>query len=169
MPQFKSINSSVLRFLYSPTLTSILDYRKSHSLDYMDPCWQIMSLFFNMLSTLVITFLPRSKLLLISWFQSPSAVILKPKDKICHCFHYFLTYLPWSDGTRCHDISFWMLSFKTTFSLSSFTFIKRPFILTVIILTFYLFALSQVTSIATLLPVAFVYVQVHPFKLSVVP
>ena len=39
-PQFKSINSSVLRFLYSPTLTSIYDHRKNHSLDYMDLCWQ---------------------------------------------------------------------------------------------------------------------------------
>ena len=40
---------------------------------------KVMSLFFNMLSRLVITFLPRSKHLLISWLQSPSAVILKPK------------------------------------------------------------------------------------------
>ena len=55
---------------------------------------KVMSLLFNMLSRLVITFLLRSKRLVISWFQSPSAVILKPKDKICHCFHYFLTYLP---------------------------------------------------------------------------
>ena len=39
-PQFKSINSSVLRFLQSPTLTSIYDYWKNHSLDYMDLCWQ---------------------------------------------------------------------------------------------------------------------------------
>ena len=39
-PQFKSINSSVLSFPYSPTLTSIHDYWKSHSLDYMDLCWQ---------------------------------------------------------------------------------------------------------------------------------
>ena len=41
-----------------------------------------MSLLFNMLSILVITFLPRSKRLLISWLQSPSAVILEPKKKI---------------------------------------------------------------------------------------
>ena len=44
-----------------------------------------------------------------------------------HCFHCFPIYLPWSDGTGCHDLSFWMLSFKPTFSLSSFTFIKRLF------------------------------------------
>ena len=40
---------------------------------------KVMSLLFNMLSRLVITFLPRSKRLLISWLQSPSAVILEPK------------------------------------------------------------------------------------------
>ena len=39
-PQFKSINSSMLSFLYSPTLTSILDYWKNCSFDYMDLCWQ---------------------------------------------------------------------------------------------------------------------------------
>ena len=39
-PQFKSINSSVLSFLYNPTLTSILDYWKNHSFDQMDLCWQ---------------------------------------------------------------------------------------------------------------------------------
>ena len=48
---------------------------------------KVMSLLFNMLSRLVITFLPRSKCLLISWLQSPSAVILEPKKKVCHCFH----------------------------------------------------------------------------------
>ena len=65
---------------------------------------KVMSLFFNMLSRLVITFLPRSKHLLISWLQSPSAVILEPpKNKISHCFPI---YFPWSDGTRCHDLSF---------------------------------------------------------------
>ena len=45
----------------------------------MDLCWQIISLLFNMLSSLVITFLPSNKGLLISWLQSPSAVILEPK------------------------------------------------------------------------------------------
>ena len=49
-PQTKSISSSALSFLYSPTLTSIHDYWKNHSFDYMDLCQQIMSLLFNMLS-----------------------------------------------------------------------------------------------------------------------
>ena len=53
-------------------------------------------------------------------------MILEPhKNKVSQCFHCFPIYLPWSDGTRCHDLHFLMLSFKPTFSLSSFTFIKR--------------------------------------------
>ena len=67
---------------------------------------KVMSLLFNRLSRLVITFLPRSKHLLISWLQSPSAVILEPKKIVLHCFHCFPTYFLWSDGTRCHDLSF---------------------------------------------------------------
>ena len=145
---------------------------------------KVMSLLFNMLSRLVITFLPRSKRLLISWLQPPSALILEPPkitslvdfpgvsdgklsaynardpgqslgqedlpgkemaihssilawkspwteepgratvhgknrtwlsdftflsfsiNKVCHCFHCFPIYLLWSDGTRCHDLSF---------------------------------------------------------------
>ena len=80
-----------------------------------------------MLSRLVIAFLPRSKRLLISRLQSPSAVILKPKKTVCYSFHCLPMYLPWSDGTGCLDFSFWMLSFKPDFSLSSFTFIKKLF------------------------------------------
>ena len=54
---------------------------------------KMMSLLFNMLSRLVIAFLPRSKHPLISWLQSPSTVILEPK-KICHSFHFFPICLP---------------------------------------------------------------------------
>ena len=53
-----------------------------------------MSLLVNMLSSLVIAFLPRSKHLLISWLQSPSAVILEPQKIKSHCFHCFPIYLP---------------------------------------------------------------------------
>ena len=81
-----------------------------------------------MLSRLVITFLPRSKRLLISWLQSLSAVILEPK-KIKSAVVSTLS------PSICHEVMglgamilvFWMLSFKPTFSLSSFTFIKRLF------------------------------------------
>ena len=55
---------------------------------------KVMSLLLNMLSRLVIAFLPRSKCLLISWLQSPSAVILEPKKIDSLCFHYFSIYLP---------------------------------------------------------------------------
>ena len=81
---------------------------------------KVMSLLFNMLSRLVITFLPRSKCLLISWLQSPSAVILEPKNikpdtvypSICHEVM----------GPDAMILVFWMLSLKPTFSLASFTF-----------------------------------------------
>ena len=68
---------------------------------------KVMSPFFNTLSRLVITFLPRSKCLLISWLQSPSAMTWSLK-KHCHCFPI---YLPWSDRTRCHDLSFLNVEF----------------------------------------------------------
>ena len=50
------------------------------------------------------------------------------EEKVCHCLHCFPIYLPLGGGTGCHEILvFWMLGFKPTFSLSSFTFIKRLF------------------------------------------
>ena len=55
---------------------------------------KVMSLLFNMLSRLVITFLPRSKHLLISWLQSPFAVILEPQKIVSHCLRCFPIYLP---------------------------------------------------------------------------
>ena len=65
---------------------------------------KVMSLLLNMLSRLVITFLPRSKRLLILWLQSPSAVTFgAPQNKAWHCFPI---YFPWSDGTGCHDLHF---------------------------------------------------------------
>ena len=67
---------------------------------------KVTSLFLNMLSRLIITFLPRSKRLFISWLQSPSAVILEPKKIVSHYFYCFPIYLPCSDGSGCHDFSF---------------------------------------------------------------
>ena len=89
---------------------------------------KVMSLLFNMLSRLVITFFPRSKRLLISWLQSTSAVILEPK-KIKSATVSIVS------PSISHEVMepdamilvFWMLSFKPLFSLSSFTFIKRLF------------------------------------------
>ena len=87
-----------------------------------------MCLLFNMLSRFDITFLQRSKHLLISWLQSPTTVILKPKKikSVTVCI---------VSSSICHEVMgpdakifiFWMLSFKPAFSLSSFTFIKRLF------------------------------------------
>ena len=74
----------------------------------------VSKMIFNMLSRLVIAFFPRNKRLLISWLQSPSAVILElPQNKVCHFFHWFPIYLPWSDGTGCHDLSFLNVELKT--------------------------------------------------------
>ena len=89
---------------------------------------KVMSLLFNTLSRLVIAFLPRIKCLLISSLQSPSAVILKP-PKIKSVIVSIVS------PSICHEVMgpdvmilvFWMLSFKSTFSLSSFTFINRLF------------------------------------------
>ena len=55
---------------------------------------KVVSLLCKTLSRVVIAFLPRSKCLLILWLQSPSAVILEPKNKVCHCFHCFPIDLP---------------------------------------------------------------------------
>ena len=85
---------------------------------------KVMSLLFNMLSGLVITFLPRSKHLLISWLQSPSAVILEPQKIVSHCFHCFRYICHEMMGPDVMISIFWILTFKPTFPLSSFTFIK---------------------------------------------
>ena len=78
---------------------------------------KVLSRLFNMLSKLVITFLPRNKCLLISWLQSPSAVILEPK-KIKSAT------VPTVSPSICHEVMepdamilvFWTLSFKPAFS-----------------------------------------------------
>ena len=74
----QSINSLVLSLLYGPTLTSIHDYWRNDIFDYMDLCQKSGISAFNTLSGFIIAFLPRSRCLLISWLQSPSAVILEP-------------------------------------------------------------------------------------------
>ena len=94
----------------------------------MDLCWQSNVLLFSMLSRLVITFLPRRKHLLISWLQSPSAVILEPPKIKSDTVSSFPIYFPWSDGIRCHNLKFsecWALSqlFHSPLSLSSRDFL----------------------------------------------
>ena len=90
-----------------------------------------MSLLFNMLSWLVITFLPRSKRLSISWLQSPSVVILEPRKIKSDTVSTVSPSISHEVmGPDAMILVFWMLSFKPTFSLSTFTFIKRLFIIT---------------------------------------
>ena len=77
------------------------------------PSSAVMSLLFNTLSRFVIAFLLRNKCLLMSWLQSPSAVILKwaQENEIWHCFHFFFNYFLWNDVTRCHDLHFLKFEF----------------------------------------------------------
>ena len=86
---------------------------KAIALTWQTSVGKVMSLFFNILSRFVIAFLPRSKCLLISWLQSPSAVILEPKK---------IKYVTVSivSPSICHEVMgpdamilvLWMLSFK---------------------------------------------------------
>ena len=87
---------------------------------------KVMSLLLNMLSRLVITFLPRSKCLLISWLQSPSVVILEPLKIVSHCMFSPSIYHEVM-GLDAMILVFLILSFQPTFSLTYFTFIKRLF------------------------------------------
>ena len=67
---------------------------------------KVKSLLFNMISRLVVTFLPRSKGLLISFCNHHMQWFCSTKNKVIHCFHCLPINLPWSDGTGCHDLSF---------------------------------------------------------------
>ena len=89
---------------------------------------KVITLLFNMLSRLVIAFLPRSKCLLISWLQSPSAVILEPKKiKYVTVSNVSPSISQEVIGPDAMTLVFWRLSFKLVFPLSFFTFIKRLF------------------------------------------
>ena len=130
---FSSITDSKYQFLsLQPSLKSnshtVRENWKNYTLDYMHLCWHSMALLLKMLSRFVIAFLPRSKHLLISWLQSPSAVILEPR-KI-----KFVTVSVFSPSI-CLEVMgpdamisiFWMLSFNSVFSLFYFTLIKSLF------------------------------------------
>ena len=97
------------------------DYWKNHSFDYMDLCRQSDVSAFNMLSRLVIAFLPKSKCLLLSWQQSPSTVILEPEKRKSSTFPPSICRKVM--GPDAIILVFWMLSFKPGFysplSLSS--------------------------------------------------
>ena len=122
-PKFKSINSLVLSLFYGPTLIS-LHMEKTIALTRQTFVGKVMSL----LSRLAITVLPRRKHLLNSCLQSPSVVILEPpKIKPVTVSIVFPSIYHEELQLDTTILVLWMLSFKPTFSLSSFTFIKRPF------------------------------------------
>ena len=113
---------------------------------------KVMSLLFNMLSRLVMAFLPRSKHLLISWLQSPSAVILEtPKIKSITVSTVSPSSCYWVIGPDAMILVFWMLSFKVAFSLSSFAFIKSLFS----------------SSLSTIRVVSYVYLNLLIFLLAI--
>ena len=103
--QLKSISSSAFSFLYSPSLTSIHDYRKNQGLTRWTFVGKVISWFFNMVLRLVINFLPRSKCLLISWLQSPFAVILEPPKLKSYNYWFIIkdTSQEQSNGSILYD------------------------------------------------------------------
>ena len=105
-PQFKSINSSALSFLHSPTLTSIHDYWKNHRLT-TGLCWQSSVSAFQYAIQVGHSFSSKDQASL-NFMASVTICshFWAPQNKVCHCFHCFLMYLPCSDGTGCHDLSF---------------------------------------------------------------
>ena len=105
-PQFKSINPSMLSLFYGPTLTSTHDHWKTTALTIWTFAGKVY-LPFNMLSRLITAF---SSMEQVS-FNFMAAVGIRSnfgaqENKICHCFHFFPIYLPWSDRTGCYDLSF---------------------------------------------------------------
>ena len=124
----KSINFLALSFLMVQCSHPYMTTGKTTALTRWTFVGKVMSLLFNMLSRLVIAFLPRSEHLLISWLQSPSAVILDPKKiKSVTVSTVSPSISHEVMGPDAMILVFWMLSFKPTFSLSFFTFIKRLF------------------------------------------
>ena len=96
-PQFEGITSSVLHFLYCPALKPYMTPGKIIALTIQTFVGRVMSLLFNTLSRFVIAFLPRSKYLLISWLQSPSAVISEPKKRKSVTTSTFFSFI-------CHEV-----------------------------------------------------------------
>ena len=130
--QYHSSKASVLQcsaFFIVQLSHSYMTTGKTIALTRWTVVGKVMSLLFNMLSRLVITFLPRSKRLLISWLQSLSAVILEPrKIKSATVSTVSPSISHEVMGLDAMIFVFWMLSFKPTFSLSSFTFIQVTFV-----------------------------------------
>ena len=130
--QHYNLNASVLKYsaIFIVRLSQLyMTTGKTRALTRWTFVGEVMSLLFNMLSRFVIVFLARSKYLLISWLQLPSAVILEPKK----IKPVTVSIVP---PSICHEVMgldamilvFWMLSFKLAFSLSSFSFLKSSLV-----------------------------------------
>ena len=121
----QNINSLVLSFLYSPTLISIHDYWKNHSLDQTDLCClalKVIALLFNVLSRLV-NFPSKEQ----ASFNFMATITIcsdfgAQKNKVSHCFHCFPIYMSWHDGARCHDLSFLNVELSANFFTLLFHF-----------------------------------------------
>ena len=113
----------MLHLLYGPALTTLSDHWEDHRRSFVG---RVMSLLFNTLSRFVITFLPRGNRLPISWLQSPSAVILGPKERKSVTTS---TFSPSNYqavmGPDAMIFIFLIFNLKPALSLSSCTFIKR--------------------------------------------
>ena len=111
-PQFESIRSLPLSFFMVQLSHQYMTTGKTIALTVWNFVGKVMSLLFNMLSKFIITFLPRSN----SSFNLMAAVTVHSdfgtqENKICHCFHFVPICLPWSDGTRCHNLRFLNVEF----------------------------------------------------------
>ena len=129
--QHHSSNASILRrsaFFTVQLSHPYMTTRKTITLTRRTLLGKVMSLLLNILFRLVITFAPRSKHLLISWLQSPSAVILEPPKRKSNTVSTVSQSISHEVmGPDAMIFVFWMLSFKPTFSLYSFTFIRMLF------------------------------------------
>jgi len=111
-PQFESNSSSVLSLLYDPTLTSIHNYWRNHSFNYMEFCQKSEISAFQYAVWVYHSFFAKeqasSNFMAAVTVHSDSGA---QEKKICHYFHFFPVYLLWSDGRRCLNLSFLRVEF----------------------------------------------------------
>ena len=110
IPQLKTSVLQCSAFFILQTLTSIHDYWKSHSFDYMEFVGKVMCLLLIRCLGVVLTSKEQAS------FNFMAVVTIcsdfgAQENKISHCFHCFPIYLPWSDGARCHEILVFFLFF----------------------------------------------------------
>ena len=103
----ESINSSVLSLLCGPSHTSVHDYWKNHSFDWMKLCQKYNASAFQYAVYVGHRFSSKVQ----ATFNFMAAVTIcsnfgAQENKVFHCFHCFPIYFPWSDGTGCHDLGF---------------------------------------------------------------